>query len=40
MHRVTMTFRATNGFGGQTIGTAIGEVDPDSCDARNVQIDD
>ncbi len=38
-HGVTMTFRAENGFGGINVGRAVGEVDPESCNAVNVIVD-
>jgi hypothetical protein len=39
-HGVSMTFRAENGFGGMTGGRAIGEVDPITCEASNVVLDE
>lgn len=39
LHGVTMTFRARNGFGGMNVGTAIGEVDPVTCNAVNVLVE-
>ncbi|GEM_PF-2161768 len=33
-----MTFRARNGFGGVNLGTAIGEVDPVTCNVSNVLV--
>lgn len=38
-HGISMTFRAKNGFGGVNVGRAVGEVSPDTCDAKNVIVD-
>jgi len=40
MHGITMTYRARNGFGGMNLSRAIGEVDPNTCVAKNIFVSD
>lgn len=40
MHGITMTYRARNGFGGMNLSRAIGEVDPSTCEAKNIAVRD
>ncbi|WP_298337480.1 hypothetical protein [uncultured Erythrobacter sp.] len=40
MHGITMTYRARNGFGGVNLSRAIGQVDPNTCEARNIIVSD
>ena len=40
LHGITMTYRARNGFGGVNLSRAIAEVDPSTCEAKNVTVSD
>ena len=40
MHGITMSYRARNGIGGMNLSRAIGEVDPNTCETKNIVVSD